>query len=109
MIKQPAFPGEPATISHQVAVLTYHPVTGDQDSEVVGGTQPADLLGMQLDGPGHVVIGSGLSHRDPAQGLENRNLSRGEIEPALQVVGEGKWPGGTGEVLVQPGGGQGTA
>src|SRR3954447_4288603 len=81
VIQQPPLFGDSAPVSNQATVLSDHPVTRDQDSQVVRGYQPANLPGVQPGGPGDVVVRAGLAQRNLAQGLQYGDLGRGEIEP----------------------------
>ena len=69
---------------------------------MVGGDQPADLAGMQPCRSGDVLVRAGFAERNLAQGLEDGDLRRRQLEPALQVVGIGKWAGRAGEILIEP-------
>ncbi len=79
-------------------------MAGDEDGEVVGGHQPADLAGMQPGGAGDVVVGAGLAQGDLSKRFEDGHLCRREVEPAAEVIGVGKGAGRPGEILVQPAG-----
>lgn len=104
MIEQPALLGEASAVADQGAILADDPVAGDQDGEVIGRDQPADLAGVEPGCPGDVIVGTGFAERDLTQSLENGGLRRGEVEPALQMIGKGEGLGRAGEVIVEPGG-----
>src|SRR4051812_32154418 len=64
---------------------------------------------MKLGCPGHVVIRASLTERDLPEGLEDGRLSGRQIKPTLEIVRVGQRPGGSGEVVIQPGCGDSAA
>jgi hypothetical protein len=46
MVQQPTLLGDPPTVPHQTTILSHDAVTRNQDSQMVGGHQPADLPGV---------------------------------------------------------------
>src|SRR5262249_30039273 len=102
VVEQPALLGQPPTVSHEAAILAYDPVARDQDRQMIGGDEPAYLPGMEVGGAGHILVGPGLTQGNLPKCFEYSDLGRGEVEPALEMLGIGEGAAGPLEVLVEP-------
>lgn len=106
MIEKPPLFGQPSPVPNQPPVLPDDPVAGNQDGEMVGRDEPPDLTRVESGGSRDILIRPGFAERDFPERLEDGYLGGGEIEPPLEVVGVGKEPAGSCEVLVEPLGGR---
>lgn len=76
--QQPAFDGDAAGITGQLAAAADHPVAGHYDAEriaAVGGTDRANRLGI-ADSQGYLEVADGLTVGNVAEGAPYRLLKR---------------------------------
>ena len=79
MIEKPALLGQPAAVPDQRAVFAHDPVAGDEDREVVGRDEPADLPRVQTGCARDIVVGAGFAQGNLPQRLVPRDLGGREI------------------------------
>ncbi len=82
-------------------------MAGDENCEMVGGGEPADLTGMQPGRAGDLLVRTGLSEPDLPQRPVHGQLRRREIEPIAEVAGERKSLRLACKICIEPGGGDG--
>lgn len=105
--EQPALGIETPAVPYQRAILAHDPMAGDEDREVVGCGEPADLTRVEPGGAGDLFVRAGLSEPDLPQRPVDCQLSGREIEPVAKVAGKRKSLRLACKICIEPSGGDG--